>query len=232
MKIYTKLIIDIESDQIEQEGSFEYTGPLSECKGGGGEIKETSHEKELARISQEQWNQYKTRFRPFENEWISNIRTDQNDQAQIAGQVNAGVGREFDKIQKTAKAQQFSAGMDPSSGRFKAVMGGLSSKRGETAGRAKSAASQAVDDQTYQGLQQAVAMGRGQSAEATRDMTSLAYDATGKAIADAKADQDTSQTWASSAMSAAGMGLAGCQNKREMKPKAWINPDTGKEWKP
>jgi len=177
--------------------------------GGSNEVGETSQEIELSKIANEQWQEYQTRFKPFEDEWISNIRLDEGDQANMAGQVNAGVGSEFDKAQAAAEKSSFSAGMDPSSGRYKAAVGGLTLRRGVAGGKALGLTSQAVDDQTYQGLQQAVAMGRGQSAEATRDMTSLAYDATGKAISDEKNRQDSRSTWASSAMSAAGMGLAG-----------------------
>jgi hypothetical protein len=36
MKIYTKLVIDMTTDQILEEESFEYNGPISQCGGGSG----------------------------------------------------------------------------------------------------------------------------------------------------------------------------------------------------
>lgn len=229
MKIYTELVISMITFAVIHEESFDYSGPVAMCKGGDTEVEETTQEIELSKISTEQWNEYQTRFKPFENKWIKDIHTDASDQAVMAGQVNAGVGAEFDKGTENVAKQSFSAGVDPSSGRFKAATGGLSARRGAATGKAISVAGQAVDDQTYQGLQQAIAMGRGQSATALRDMTSLAYDATGKAIADEQNRQDTNSTWVSSGMSAAGMGLAGWKGSGETKSD-WVNPDTGKKW--
>jgi len=36
MKIYTKLVIDMTTDQILEEESFEYSGPVAQCGSGGG----------------------------------------------------------------------------------------------------------------------------------------------------------------------------------------------------
>jgi len=36
MKIYTKLVIDMTTDQILEEESFEYSGPIAQCGSGGG----------------------------------------------------------------------------------------------------------------------------------------------------------------------------------------------------
>lgn len=201
------------SGNVIAEEFFEHDGGVALCKGGSDEVKETAQEQALAQISKEQWNQYQERFVPFENEWIKNVRMDSGDQAKMAGQVNSAVGSEYDKAAGEVAREQFAAGIDPSSGAYKAAMSGMSVGRGEATGKAKGVASQAVDDQTYIGLQNAIAMGRGQAAEAGRDMTTLAYDATGKAISDAKNKQDTRQTWVSSGMSAAGAGLSGWQNR-------------------
>lgn len=36
MKIYTKVVMDMRTGEILEEESFKYTGPIAECKGGGG----------------------------------------------------------------------------------------------------------------------------------------------------------------------------------------------------
>jgi hypothetical protein len=215
MKIYTELLMDMNGNVIHEE-SFEYDGAVCELKGDK-KVKETSQEKENATITKETWNRYQEVLGPFEQEWKTSLRTDEGDQALMAGQVASGVSSEYDKIAESEKQQQFSAGMDPSSGAYKAAMSGLSRDRGVDTGKAQSVADQAVDDQTYQGLQQSIRMGRGQSVDAMRDMTSLAYDAAGKAISDRKNKNDTSQSWVSSGMSAAGMGLAGWNNREKSK---------------
>ena len=210
MKIYTSLLMDMAGNIILEE-SFHHDGPIALMKGST-EVKETSEEKEIAKISREQWNEYQTRFRPFEDEWIKNTEMDAGDHAKMTGQVNTAVGSEFDKEQAVGEKQMFKAGMDPSSGVYKAMVSGVNVDRGAATGKSKSISSQAVDDQTYQGLQQAISLGRGQAVTAGRDMTSLAYDATGKAISDTINKNDTTQAWVSSGMSAAGMGLAGWNN--------------------
>jgi len=211
MKIYTTLVMDF-SGKILHEESYDHKGPVALMKGDN-EVEETSQEIALAQISREQWNQYNTRLKPFEDEWIENTAMDAGDHAKMTGQVNTAVGSEFDKEQAVGERQMFQAGMDPSSGAYKAMTSGVATDRGAATGKAQSISSQAVDDQTYQGLQQSVAMGRGQAVEAGRDMTSLAYDATGKAISDTINQNDTTQSWVSSGMSAAGMGIAGWNNR-------------------
>ena len=211
MKIYTSILMDMTGNVLHEE-SFEHDGPVALMKGDS-EVEETSQEIELSRISREQWNEYQDRFRPFEDEWIKNTEMDAGDHAKMTGQVNAAVGSEFDKEQAVGEKQMFKVGMDPSSGAFKAMTSGIAAQRGAATGKAQSISSQAVDDQTYQGLQQAISLGRGQAVEAGRDMTSLAYDATGKAISDTINRNDTTQSWVSSGMSAAGMGLAGWNNR-------------------
>lgn len=214
MKIYTGLIIDISTGDVEHEESFEYSGPLAECKGGGGEIKETSEEHALADVSMEQWNRFQTTLKPFEEEWRSNLTMDAGDHAKMAGQVNAGVGAEYDKEQHRVEGQQFKAGHDPSSGQFKGAVAGLSGDRGTDSSRAITTADQAVDDRTYQGLQQAINIGRGEAGDSMRDMTTLAHDATTSAVSKGLDKQRTKETWVSSGMSAAGMGLAGWKNRK------------------
>lgn len=44
MKIYNKIVWDIETLEVLEEDSFEYTGPIALCKGGGGKSKSSSVE--------------------------------------------------------------------------------------------------------------------------------------------------------------------------------------------
>ena len=38
MKVITKIVIDIETGQVEEEHSYEYEGPIALCKGGGSNV--------------------------------------------------------------------------------------------------------------------------------------------------------------------------------------------------
>ena len=35
MRVYTKIVIDMESLEVLEENSYEYQGPVSRCDGGG-----------------------------------------------------------------------------------------------------------------------------------------------------------------------------------------------------
>jgi len=221
MKIYSKIVFDMATMAVIHEVATDYHGDIALCKGGGSnEVKETSQEKALAEISMQQWGEYQDRFRPFEDEWISDIEKTPEDRAKISGQVAAAVGNKFDANQAGIIKSSVGRGAAPGSGAFKAAMGQNALQRGAVASKGIAAATQAVDDQTYTGLQQAISMGRGEAAEATRDMTTLARDAANSAIGDARNSSEAKSSMVSSAMSAAGMGLAGWQNSQTPTIKA------------
>jgi len=182
-------------------------------KGGGDtEIKETSQEQELARISNEQWQQYQTRLAPFENEWIKDIPVTAAEKSRATGQVAAETSLTFENAAKQAQDKSTMMGVDPSSGQARGLSAGVTLNRAKATGRALSTTDQAMDDQYYQGLQGAVDMGRGQSAQAMKDTSSIAKDASQTAISDAYTKQISNDSIKSTAMTAAGMGLAGWQN--------------------
>lgn len=43
MKIITKIVIDIATGRVEEEDSYEYNGPIMECKGGGSQSTTTTN---------------------------------------------------------------------------------------------------------------------------------------------------------------------------------------------
>jgi len=49
MKIYEKLVIDMRSGEVLEEHSFEYSGPIAHCGGGGGEQTQTNEPSSLHR---------------------------------------------------------------------------------------------------------------------------------------------------------------------------------------
>jgi hypothetical protein len=215
MRVHTKIVLDMSDCSVIFEEGFEYDGAVDLLKGGGGgAIEETAHEKALAQISNEQWHQYTTRLAPYEDKLIAKIDTTAADQSAIAGKVNADVASSYDNAPQQVVSQTAAQGLTPASGQFKQRLGMNALERGKVTSRALGAASQAADDQTYIKLQEAIAMGRGEAADTTRDMTTLARDASSQAISDARNSQDKSSSMASSVASTAGMGLAAWNNMK------------------
>jgi hypothetical protein len=57
MKIYNRIVIDMSTGRVEEADTFEYTGPVAECKGGGSTTTNTqdpAYNARMATISEEQ----------------------------------------------------------------------------------------------------------------------------------------------------------------------------------
>ncbi len=189
-------------------------------KGGSNEIKETSQEVELSRIAQEELQHYQSTFVPLENKWMADIPVTAAEKSRATGQVAAETGLTFDNAAKQAQEKSTMMGVDPSSGQARGLSAGITLNRAKATGRALSSTDQAMDDQKYQGLQNAVNIGRGQATTAMKDTATIAGDASRMAINDAYGANESSNSLKSSAMSAAGMGLAGWQNSGKKDPES------------
>jgi hypothetical protein len=181
--------------------------------GGGGdnEVKETSHEKELARIATEQWARYENTFKPLENKWIADLTSDSaNDKANVRGEVAGQIGSQYDTAQQDVDAGNLAAGTNVSSGRFLD-----SHSRGEDIGKALTRTNLAVDaDKTGQ-LMGAINVGRGQAAEAQASMTDVANTAVRDTIGDSRLEAQSRQDTGSAVSSAAGMLTRGMQDEED-----------------
>lgn len=74
MKIYQKVVLDIETGRIEEEDSFEYQGPMAECKGGGQTSTTTStidyvYNARMATLSEKQQAQADAFFKFWEEQY-------------------------------------------------------------------------------------------------------------------------------------------------------------------
>jgi hypothetical protein len=187
-------------------------------------IEETEQERALAQVAHAQWTRYKEVLAPFEDKYLADLRTTDVDRARVAGQTAAGVRQQFDEGRAGMERDMFAAGVNPNSGKFQAAQSGLNTAQGATVGSATGRATQAADDLTYQNLQNAVRMGRGEALQATRGMSDLARDAAGEAahtaglqtrynLGVADANNRFREGLVSSGFSAAGMGLAGWGGK-------------------
>lgn len=146
--------------------------------GGSNKVKETAHEKELARIATEQWHRYETTFKPLEDEWIASITGDTgNDKANIAGTVAGNIGTQYDEAQAQSDRADLADGMNVGSGTFKRGM-----SRAEDTGKALSRANVGVDAHQTGQIANAINVGRGQAAEAQGSMADVARGAVSDTI--------------------------------------------------
>lgn len=87
MQIYEKIVIDMATMQIVSEVSYEYHGPVAQCKGGGGGTTTVKGEvdyeynRRMARIAEQQqaianeyFNYWKQYYKPMEIEQIQSNR--------------------------------------------------------------------------------------------------------------------------------------------------------------
>jgi|GEM_PF-2956244 hypothetical protein len=87
MKVYTQIEYQWEGGDLVQvsEESHEYGGEVAACKGGSGK---TTYDWEAANryaaISRDQWNDYKKRFQPFEQELIDLAHNDGSEEIEMA----------------------------------------------------------------------------------------------------------------------------------------------------
>ncbi|WP_319759572.1 hypothetical protein [Maridesulfovibrio sp.] len=115
MKIYTKVVLDFATGNVEQEEYFEYRGPVAECKGGGGGGGDNVDEEYNARMAtiyeaqqdmaDEYFDFWKSDYQPMEREQIAANRELIPDQTALAKEQIAS-NRELLPLQtETSKKQ-------------------------------------------------------------------------------------------------------------------------------
>ncbi|WP_145543902.1 hypothetical protein [Yersinia frederiksenii] len=159
-------------------------------KGGGGstEIKETSQELAAAEIAGKQWALYESDLKPMENLFMTKVDNMNNESKydDAAGTVNLGYQQEFGKAKQQAATELSAGGVDPSSGKFQGTLQTLQSDQVagqiDTTNRAQTS----QQDKYVAGLQDVVAMGAGQKADALSGYSNIASQSLNKATSDAQ----------------------------------------------
>lgn len=158
-------------------------------KGGGStEVKETSQELAAAEIAGKQWTLYQNELKPMENLFISKVDSMNNESKydDAAGTVNLGYQQEFGKARQQAATELTASGVDPSSGKFQGTLQTLQSDQVagqiDTTNRAQTS----QQDKYVAGLQDVVAMGAGQKADALSGYSNIASQSLNKATSDAQ----------------------------------------------
>ena len=172
--------------------------------GGGAERIITEDMRAAAEVATEQWNDYQSRFAPFENKFKADMEKDPTtQQAALRGKVSA------DLAQKAATAVAIPAGADPT----KALTASAINRNevGKAAASGSASVTQGALNRQAQGLNTVVAMGRGQATDALQTQSALAESSAQAALTDAKTNMQ--DRWANEAMTASliskGVGAAG-----------------------
>ncbi|EMD2987089.1 hypothetical protein VQZ33_004471 [Salmonella enterica] len=177
--------------------------------GGSGEIKETSQQQAQAEIARKQWDLYNQRLKPMENIFMADVDklNDGSKYQDLAGVTNLGYQKQFSDVRSQAANQLTSAGIDPGSGKFREAMNNIAGEQatGQTDSTNRAQSSQA--DKYIAGLQDVVALGSGQKADALQGYNSLAENSLQKAAADAQSAYTRRQSNAS--LIGAGLGATG-----------------------
>ncbi|EBS2694793.1 hypothetical protein ZQ65_15175 [Salmonella enterica subsp. enterica serovar Newport] len=177
--------------------------------GGSGEIKETSQQRAQAEIARKQWDLYNQRLKPMENIFMAKVDklNDEDKYQNLAGVTNLGYQKQFGDVRHQAANQLTAAGIDPGSGKFQETMNDISGEQaiGQTDATNRVQSSQA--DKYIAGLQDVVALGAGQKADALQGYNSLAENSLRKAGMDAQSAYMRRQGNAS--LVGAGLGALG-----------------------
>jgi hypothetical protein len=167
-------------------------------KGGSNEVKETENEKAAAQVASQQWDLYQNELRPYENLFMDKVDALNNEQkyADIANDTNLGYQAEFGKARQDTATQLAARGVDPSSGKFQGTLDNITSDQVagqiDTTNRAQSTQA----DKYVGGLQDVVAMGAGQKADALSGFNSIANTSMQKAQSDAQRSMSNRQATA------------------------------------
>ncbi|EDX0373973.1 hypothetical protein GTL21_004728 [Salmonella enterica] len=177
--------------------------------GGSGEIKETSQQKAQAEIAMKQWRLYNDKLKPMENIFMGKVdKLNNEDKYQkLAGVTNLGYQKQFGEVRNQAADQLAAAGVDPGSGKFQGALNDISGEQAISQIDAANRVQSSQADKYIAGLQDVVALGAGQKADALQGFNSLAENSLRKASMDAQAAYMRRQGNAS--LIGAGMGALG-----------------------
>ncbi|TVU80212.1 hypothetical protein FQP85_20755 [Pseudoalteromonas neustonica] len=174
--------------------------------GKSSEIEETEYEKELAKVYGEEWQLYEEKIVPFENIVIKDAK-EANDKAvydDIAENTNLGYKKSFTEAKNNTLSSMQANGVNPNSGKFKQTLSDISNNEASVTSDA-TARSQVAGQERYIGqMSNVMAMGQGQSQEATATLSDIAQSSQRKAFNDASISQQQSDNLLGAAGAIAG----------------------------
>jgi hypothetical protein len=170
--------------------------------GGSNKVKETAHEKELARVRDEYSKQFFSTYAPEELKQISEIQRlrSEPEKDKLAGRYRAAVYRNLGE-------QTPGPGFAPTSGRFLTAGTERTAVAGQALGSANTNARMSAEKATTAGLQSSIAMGRDLEARGVDNLSRAAGIAQQEEIARAQASADKQEA-VGTAIGIAGYGFS------------------------
>lgn len=154
--------------------------------GGSDEVKETSAEKEAAKIADEKWSLYENELQGFEDTFmnrVDNYNSDSN-MASAKNTVDLQYNKAFSDAKQNAATSMAASGVNPNSGKFKKTMSNMTEQQGITQGDTVNRAQVGEQDKYIAGLKDVTAIGMGESADALSGLSNSASISQSKAISD------------------------------------------------
>lgn len=147
--------------------------------GGSNKVKDTPEQRRLAQVAAEKWNFAQQELAPLENAFMESVgkMTDPGKMSYIRGRTMQAGGQAQPGLSRQAGDQMTQAGIDPSSGRFQAEMGGIARDVGSSVGGTLGRAQYEQQNEQVKGLQNIVAMGQGEATQAQLGVSGVASQA-------------------------------------------------------
>ncbi|HCB2577563.1 hypothetical protein [Citrobacter freundii] len=164
--------------------------------GGGGsvEVKETETQKAQAEVAESMWELYQQELAPYEDVFIQDVNKMNNPLAyqKAAGDTNMSYSSQFSDARDNAANSLTSAGVNPNSGKFGTTQNSLTRQQAFQENDAINQAQSSQADQYVGGLEDALAIGSGESAQNMSALDSLSGASNKAAISDARSAETAS----------------------------------------
>lgn len=156
--------------------------------GGSNEVKETSAEKAQASVAADQWSYYQSNLKQYENLFMDKVDSLNNESnyTKVAGDAATQTSGAFGQARQKTADNLAASGIDPTSGKYQSTMKDLTNKQVSSQIDTVTKAQNDQSDKYVAGLQDVVAIGSGQEADALSGYSSLASSSAAKAASDAE----------------------------------------------
>ena len=216
MKIHTRVVTCMATGEVLEDEYYEHDGPVDLCKGGGYEIEETAEEKELANISMEKWERYKTKFRPLEDQYMAKVDGMRSDSSynRVGGLTGNAINADAGNQLATANQALFQGGVNPNSGKFMGANSTLLSKGSKVLSAAVNSANMGLGNEQISRMEGIVNIGQGQAAGAVKSLSDIAANSVDQATSSAENRYNNYAGNLEAIGTAGGMGLRTYMNPR------------------
>lgn len=148
--------------------------------GGGGEsdntVKDTPEQRYAAQVAAEKWNYAQDRLAPLEDQYMANVEDmdSAGRMSYIRGATNQASMNNLSQGLQQVGAQLGQAGVNPNSGRWQGTQADWAEQNAQQGGETMGRAQFQQEAEQVKGLQNIVAMGAGESAQAQAGLSDIA----------------------------------------------------------